>query len=353
MNIAIVSIRSLTGFGGMETVIATVIKELEAKGDKVNLILRHSSKVDTAWANDLTCCQLHDGGGMLKKGIYYYRLTQLLKRLKPDLVIAVQPNAISYLRFYRYFHKDVRIGTWLHFSLTSMQTQKLKYLDKYDFHLAISSGIADAFKQRLKDKQQHIHLVYNPTSPVEYKIKRASVPTFIYSGRLMIDGQKRVNDFLQALSSLKGNWKAIILGDGPDLAKLKQLASKLNIDDKVEWTGWVKYPWESIKEASALVLTSDYEGFPMVLIEALNRGLPCISSNCPTGPSDIIKDGQNGWLYPVRDITRLTEILQKVVDNPVTGLPDQQIIQESGRRFSIENIMPRIRNALLFENKSF
>lgn len=350
LNIAIVSIRSLTGFGGMETVISTVMRELEANGDTVNLILRHSSKVDTAWADDLKCHIINDGGGMLKKGVYCYRLTRLLCCLQPDLVIAVQPNAIPYLRFYRYLRRSkVRIGSWLHFSLTSMQLRKLKHLDNYDFHLAISSGIANAFNERLKSETKNSYLVYNPTVSVEDTIKRPNIPNFIYIGRLIYDGQKRVNDFLYALAQTKGNWKATILGNGPDTDKLKQLACDLNIAERIEWTGWLKDPWGSVQEASALVLTSDYEGFPMVLIEALNRGLACISSDCPTGPSDIILPGQNGWLYPLRDIKALTEILQKIVDEPETSLPDQQIIKQSGQRFAIEHIIPRIRNALITE----
>ncbi|MDE9571749.1 glycosyltransferase, partial [Xenorhabdus bovienii] len=80
------------------------------------------------------------------------------------------------------------------------------------------------------------------------------------------------------------------------------------------WHGWVKEPWsfvqESIVEVSSLLLTSKNEGFPMVLGEAISYGIYCISSDCQTGTTDIIKKYRNGELYPVGDVKELAHILQ-------------------------------------------
>jgi UDP-D-galactose:(glucosyl)LPS alpha-1,6-D-galactosyltransferase len=126
---------------------------------------------------------------------------------------------------------------------------------------------------------------------------------------------------------------------------LKKLALELGISDRIEWTGWVHNPWAAIKAVSALVLTSQYKGFPMVLIESLIRGIPCLSSDCPTGPADIIIPGENGWLYPLHNISQLTVLLQRIVDDPKM-LPKQEVVIKSAERFTTEVVIDRMRYAL-------
>jgi UDP-D-galactose:(glucosyl)LPS alpha-1,6-D-galactosyltransferase len=91
------------------------------------------------------------------------------------------------------------------------------------------------------------------------------------------------------------------------------LAIALNISDRVIWHGWLDNPWDEIHEATALVLTSDYEGLPMVIGEAMTRGVPVISTDCPTGPADYIEQGVNGWLIPTGDQSMLLEALRQVI----------------------------------------
>jgi UDP-D-galactose:(glucosyl)LPS alpha-1,6-D-galactosyltransferase len=84
----------------------------------------------------------------------------------------------------------------------------------------------------------------------------------------------------------------------------------------------------------------------MILLEALSRGLPCISSDCKSGPSEIIETGKNGWLYPVGDVDRLAALMQQVVDQP-QNLPDTRVVRETARKFSAASVAERARQALL------
>jgi UDP-D-galactose:(glucosyl)LPS alpha-1,6-D-galactosyltransferase len=333
----------------MEKVSSIVIKELESRGDTVTLLLRRRAGDKQQWVPVSKYHEIATQGGWINRCIYCYKLTRQLKLLRPDVIIGLDPWAVLAARWYRYLRKDkVRIGSWIHFTLSAQKKKEQYFLQSADFHLAISSGIASQLKELPQRKKENIYTVFVPTKFVAEFIPRPAVPTFVFVGRLTFDGQKRVNDLLVALSNVKGEWKALIVGDGPDAVPLKELALELGIRDKIEWTGWVDHPWAAIKAASTLVLTSKYEGFPMVLIEALIRGVPCLSSDCPTGPADIIIPGENGWLYPLYDISRLTVLLQQIVDNPQM-LPKQEVVKKSAERFTTEVVIDRMRNAILKE----
>lgn len=141
-----------------------------------------------------------------------------------------------------------------------------------------------------------ISVIYNPVESKSIIIPPAvmSEPAnFIYIGRMKFEGQKRIKDMLEGFSQVEGRWHLHVLGDGSDFEKCKAYGKELKIDDRISWYGWQKKPWEvvqqEIKNVTALLLTSSFEGFPMTLLEAMSYGIPCISSNCTSGPEDMIQ----------------------------------------------------------------
>lgn len=346
MLIAIVVSFTLSGRGGMESSTGIAVRELEKYGDTVHIIMP-DGQTDPAWSAGLNCHYIPVPYKQFRRWVFTYKLTLLLNDLQPDLVLGLDPRAVAYARFYRYLrYNKVRIGSWLRFALQAHGKKDPPRLLKYaDFHLAISSRMADVLSRRFK---KPVYLVFNPIKLAEKTISRPAIPTFIYVGRLC-NHIKQVKNFLHALAELCGTWKATIIGDGSDANQLKQLARNLGIHDRIEWMGWVRDPWNHVAEASALVLVSQSEGFPNVLAEAINRGLPCISSDCPNGPEDIIINGKNGWLYPVNDLESLRKLMQRVVEDPLLSFPDPQTVKESGKRFAAEKIVFGIRSALVKE----
>ncbi|MFT8372829.1 MAG: glycosyltransferase [Liquorilactobacillus satsumensis] len=112
--------------------------------------------------------------------------------------------------------------------------------------------------------------------------------------------------------------------------------------------GWVTNPWQQLKEMDALLLSSNYEGFPMVILEAISRGVPSISYDCPTGPADIIIDGVNGYLTAMTPAALAEKItlLAQHKDNftPAT-------LKDSLAKFYVDNYERRF-VAALQENES-
>lgn len=134
-------------------------------------------------------------------------------------------------------------------------------------------------------------------------------------GRL--DANKNQRLLIEAFANLKvDNWKLVIAGDGVLREEYKKLTATLGIADKVEFVGNVNNVSDYYNKAKIFVFTSNSEGFPNALLEAMSFGLPCISTDCPSGPSEIIKNSENGYLIEVNNRMQLEDQLTKLMNNP-------------------------------------
>jgi UDP-D-galactose:(glucosyl)LPS alpha-1,6-D-galactosyltransferase len=193
-----------------------------------------------------------------------------------------------------------------------------------------------------------VFLVYNGTKALgQHPIPRSRTPVFIYVGRVHYEAQKRVKDLIEAAGQLHGDFLVRIIGSGSDedMAKLHALEEKFGLGAKVEWLGWVKDPWSAVTEASAMVQPSAYEGFSMVLIEALARGLPVIASDFDGISAEAIEPGKNGWLFPPGNVEELRKIMQTVVDNPAI-LPPVETVRASAEPFDLSKTSRSFRDAV-------
>jgi UDP-D-galactose:(glucosyl)LPS alpha-1,6-D-galactosyltransferase len=151
---------------------------------------------------------------------------------------------------------------------------------------------------------------------------------------------------LNGLSKLKNKeWSLKIIGTGKDENKLKNLANKLKISDRIEWLGFKEDPYGEIDYATALLLTSRSEGFPMVLAEANQRGIPVISSDCKSGPKDIVIPGRNGYLYKEGDINDFIRVISGVMDGKLQ-FDTPENIAKTAERFRDDIVISNIYNFL-------
>lgn len=270
-----------------------------------------------------------------------------VKETKPDIVITLNNLQIMpILLAKKLFVPNMKIYAWHHFALKFLKGNfLLKYCDSF---LAISSGIKKNLLEMGFDEKK-IHLIYNPVDRVETPIPNSSkgqVKHFVYIGRLEFDGQKNVSELYKILGLLKNkNWVLDVYGAGKDKQKLKKLSKDLDISNKINYFGWQQDVWSVIKKADLVFSTSSYEGFPMSVVEAIAHGIPCIVSNCPTGPDDILKEGINGHLYKMGDIEDASNIVDKFLDGKV-NFGSQIEIQQSVQEFYTDIYMKRLFNIL-------
>ncbi|VDZ75946.1 Lipopolysaccharide 16-galactosyl transferase [Salmonella bongori] len=134
------------------------------------------------------------------------------------------------------------------------------------------------------------------------------------SGVFKFEGQKRIKDLFDGLSRTAGEWQLHIIGDGSDFEKCQAYSRELGIDQRIIWYGWQSAPWEVVQLKVKMPLRyyspSAFEGFPMTLLEAMSYGIPCISSDCMSGPRDMIKPGLNGELYAPGAIDEFCRIFE-------------------------------------------
>lgn len=191
-----------------------------------------------------------------------------------------------------------------------------------------SEEISNYFKPFVDERKTSI--IPNPIKIVDFN-KNKKEKIILTVGR--IDANKNQEQIIRSFSKVKQQgWKLIICGDGSLLSKLKELVIALNMNDAVEFKGIVKNIEKQYERASIFAFSSLSEGFPNVLLEAMNYGCACISTDCPTGPSILIKNNVNGFLIPLADENSYTNHLQNLIDEEKT-----RNIFVSNAKSSLEN----------------
>lgn len=161
----------------------------------------------------------------------------------------------------------------------------------------------------------NVHVVLNPLV-LEHNHENLQRQKMILAvGRLQ--QHKGFHQLLKIFSQLNAKgWEVVILGEGPERASLEKLALELNIEKNVSMPGRVTDVEAYYKKASVFVLSSNSEGFPNALIEAMGYGCASVAFDCLTGPSDIIDNNKNGILVKVGNVNKLAESIQYLIDQP-------------------------------------
>lgn len=194
--------------------------------------------------------------------------------------------------------------------------RKLVY-PKADNLIVQTEKVKTIYTKKLKCK--NITVLPNPISSDLTKLRKNDVireKIILTVGRLNSD--KRQDKLIRAVDTLKlEGWKVIIIGKGPNKKKLTNLIESLHLSDQIEILSNIKNIQDYYLKASIFVFTSKSEGFPNALLEAMHFGLPCISTDCNYGPSDILTNGKDGFLVPVNDQELLVEKIDELIKDNV------------------------------------
>jgi len=217
------------------------------------------------------------------------------------------------------------------------------FFERADAIVSVSKGVSKDLGEALKLPDHQLHAVYNAVynSTLEEQsleemqhvwFNNKEIPVIIAVGKLK--PQKDFETLIKAFALVRTKLKArlIILGEGPVLSDLNLLVEKLNIADHVIFEGFVQNPFKYMRNADLFVLSSKYEGLPGVLVQALACGCPVVSTDCPSGPREILENGKYGPLVPVADANALaTAIIAQLQIRH-----DRDYLQIRGRSFSEE-----------------
>jgi glycosyltransferase involved in cell wall biosynthesis len=196
-----------------------------------------------------------------------------------------------------------------------------------DAVVAVSAGVADDLARVIGLPRERIDVIFNPVvtqellekarEPVDHPwFGEGQPPVFLGVGRII--RQKDFPTLIRAFAQVRQARPArlLILGEGEERATLEALIEEHGLSADVGLPGFVANPFAYMRNAEVFVLSSRWEGLPTVLIEALASGARVVSTRCPSGPEEILEDGQWGELVPMGDPAALAEAMLRALDAP-------------------------------------
>lgn len=216
------------------------------------------------------------------------------------------------------------------------------FLPWADANVAVSKGAADDLARATGLPRDKITVIYNPVELVDFEnrihapvdhpwVKDSSVPYIVGVGRLT--QQKNFTLLIDAFAKVakQEDVRLILVGEGPQHDQLKDQAETLGISDRVSFAGFQPNPLPFMNHASVLAMSSLFEGFGNVIVEALACGTPVVSVDCPYGPAEILEDGKYGKLVPLGNSGTLAEAILQTLDET----PDTELLKKRGQEFTV------------------
>lgn len=345
-------IPSMSG-GGAERVMLALANGLAEKNIQVDLVL---NRVDGPYIKDASpkVNIINLGTSRVLNSII--PLSKYLYKEKPDAIL----SAMNYVNIATILAQlisgsDTKVVLSEHNNLTESKknigkvkgyiiTSLMRWAYKRP-HLivAVSNGVADSLVNEISIERSKITTIYNPIfskdlvkrskEPLSHCwTKEDSLPLIVGVGRLT--HQKDFETLIHAFKKVreKKDCNLMILGEGKLRYELEQLINNLDLNDSVQLPGFVDNPYAWMSHADLFVLSSIHEGFGNVIVEAMACGTPVVSTDCPSGPSEILADGLWGELVPPRNSDLLAQAIINSLDNP-----NKKDIKNRAAFFSVDN----------------
>lgn len=284
-------------------------------------------------------------------------LCRYVVRERPDVVIAAMQHAgVMVLLAKKFVGKQCRFVVQYHSTISAeysaarpMARLWLRLLGvllpSADAVVAISNGVAEDIVNTFPKTSHNVSTIYNPAfGPDIVELADESVahawfddpeaPVIVSVGRLA--PPKDYETLLDAFSIVRRSRRArlVIVGEGPDMNKIVARAKELGVVDLVDFLGFRSNPYPFMKNAGVFVLSSSYEGMPLVLVEALACGAPVVCTACCSGCLEVLGDGKWGQLVPVGDSRAMAGAILKALDQPV----DSRALLARAQRFSARSV---------------
>lgn len=301
----------------------------------------------------------NNGASLLDKIIHYpmkqrkhrLRLRQALEEFHPDITVSMFCNEVNLIPR---IHDGSRKVLEVHFS----RFKRLQYsrkglwsiVDRFrsrqDGRLAARYDrfvvLTEADKAHWNNDVKNVTVIKNPicfhaTGPAPLDTK-----TVLAVGRLTYQkGFDRLLDAWSLIAEKVPGWTLVFAGDGELKEDLQAQAARLGITGSVCFLGNVSSMTVLYAEASVVALTSHYEGLPMALLESQAFGVPTVSFDCPCGPAEVIRDGENGFLVREGDIEPLADALLRLMKNDEERVRMGKNAFRDASRWDIDTIMPQ------------
>lgn len=304
--------------GGAERVMSVLCNEFVKRGIETTLIVRDD--ITSAYPIDervkLIATSVKSKNKVLRNLKRNLLLRKTIKQSSPDVVVSfMTPMNLQVIFFTLGLHYPLVISERNDprndIKKTYKRLLKLLYPKSEGFVFQTEEAMS-WFSDKIQSRSV---VIPNPISDNLPDRKHCQSKKIVSVGRLT--KQKNHMMSIDAFSEFSKNhpdYKFVIYGVGPDEETLKQYIAEKGMNGKIELAGFYRNIPDVISDAELFVMSSDYEGMPNALMEAMGIGIPCISTDCPCGgPRYLIEDGKNGMLIPVGDLKSLVNAMEKLV----------------------------------------
>ncbi|WP_347980289.1 glycosyltransferase [Limosilactobacillus allomucosae] len=336
----------LSGNGGTETVLVKALNHL-SKNNQIKLYLT-SIPENRVWLSQMNPDILIKE---VKRNTKFDKMTLLLKTFlsakNDECFVILGATIIKLAAFVRkIFLKKWPIVSWIHYSLINQDIFDPKNIKLADRHWAISTPI----KHQLMDlgiPESKIYLILNPVSQYNGSLNisnQSSMLRLVYVGKIMLHGQKNLIELFDGVSKYPKEIHVDLFGADNSNGEVFNYIEKLKITEKCTFHGWQKNPWKKIINEihpNALALTSKYEGLPMVMIEAMERGIPCLVADF-SGYEDVLIEKVNGFVYRSDSTSDLVDKMHLLKENIFSA----DLVHKSVKKFEDPEYFERLDQAV-------
>ncbi|PHR11086.1 MAG: glycosyltransferase [Aequorivita sp.] len=338
--------------GGLERSCAMLSQMLASHGHQVHLVILND-EIDYPYNGKLlNLGKLKtEKDSMVKRLLRFRKFRNYLKKESFNVVIDHRPknNFDRELFYSKFIYREMNKIYVVHSSkkteyLTENPSAFSKIYKKNILNVAVSKYIEkEILRKEGIDNSVTIHNAFDPIWAEE----AGNFPEilqnkkYILSYGRMDDSIKDFSFLIKAFSQSKvweKDYKLVILGDGKDKEKLQILAASRDCASQILFLPFENKPFEIIRNAHCVTLTSKYEGFPMVLVESLSLGTPVISLDIISGPSEIVQHEKNGLLVAERNLSLFAESLQRICVDEELYKTLKENTKPSVQKFSMQAI---------------
>jgi glycosyltransferase involved in cell wall biosynthesis len=349
--------------GGAERVMLQLAQGLTQKGLKVDLVL---ARAEGAYLNTVPP-EVRLVDLKVKSPVILFKtlaLVSYLRQAKPKIIL----SALDIVSAATWAKRLAKVSTQVIMSVhTNLSYQfedkpdliagKLRialvrwFYPLADGIIAVSRGVADDVAHIANLPPEQVKVIYNPVITADFWAKAAAPvehpwfalgepPVILGVGRLV--RQKDFATLVRAFAIVRQHTPArlVILGDidkrEPTIKpQLESLIAELGLGDSVALPGFVDNPYAYMAKAKVFALSSIYEGFGNVIAEAMAAGTPVVSTNCKSGPAEILENGKYGSLAPVGDFQALAEAILATLKQPI----EPELLRQRAKAFSVETVV--------------
>ncbi|RLA82141.1 MAG: glycosyltransferase [Epsilonproteobacteria bacterium] len=339
--------------GGSERVVSILVKHLSReKFDIILVLLRKKGQYLDDLPNDITIIDLNVNAARFA----VFKIINIIRKLNPDIVFStlghlnilisiLKPFLATKIKFIARESSIVSLRNNQKYPTALFDLLYKTFYNNFDWIICQSNYMMNDLHNHYKIKKEKMIVINNPVDIENINQLSKESDNLLFEKEkinlLAVGRLEKVKGYdllLRTLSELNSSYHLTIIGEGSEENILKALARTLNVENQINFLGFQKNPYQYMRQADLCILSSQYEGFPNVVLEANVCGTPVVAFECPGGTAEIIENGINGFLVECENIK---ELRTKIEYTSLYKFDKNKIINMINYKYNVDFIIKK------------